>query len=83
MTLVMNQLLDFKLTEPVVEEEKANEPKEAPEGTTMVMWDCMSTLGLDEEQTPKEVQFSAVNVTTRSKGPLTKENILLPKIKKI
>ena len=33
MTLVMNQLLDPKLTEPEVEEEKANEPEE----TTMVL----------------------------------------------
>ena len=33
--------------------------------------------------TAEEIQLSAVNVTTRSKEPLTKENLLLPKIRKI
>ena len=49
MTLVMNQLLDSKLTEPAVKEEKAHGLGEAPEETTMVLWDFMSTLGLEEE----------------------------------
>ena len=45
MTLVMNQLLDSKLTEPMAEEEKTHESKE----TTMVLWDCAPMLGLEEE----------------------------------
>ena len=49
----------------------------------MVLWDCMSTLGLDEEEPTEEVQLSAVNVATRSKGPIMDESILLPNIRKI
>ena len=37
MTLVMNQLLDSKLKEHTVEEEKDHGPEEAPEETTMVL----------------------------------------------
>ena len=48
MTLVMNQLLDSKLTEPVDEEEKMHESKETPEETTMVLWDCAPILSLEE-----------------------------------
>ena len=40
-------------------------------------------LGLDEEEPTEEVSLSAVNVTTRSKGPIMDESILLPKIRKI
>ena len=83
MTLFMNQLLDSKLTDHVVEKEKSYEPEEAPEETTMVMWDCMSTLGLDEEEPTEEVQLSEVNVTTGSKGPIVDEILLLPNIRKI
>ena len=46
----------------------------------MVLWDCMTTLGLEEEEPTKEIQFSVVNITTRSHGPITYES-LLPKIK--
>ena len=49
MNLVMIQLLYSKLTKLVVEGEKAHRPEEAPEETTMVVWDCMNMLGLDEE----------------------------------
>ena len=49
-----------------MEEEKTNEPEETHE-TTMVLWDRAPTLGLDEEKPTKEIQLSAVNVTTRSK----------------
>ena len=83
MTLVMNQLLEYKLTRPTVEEEKAHESEEAPKETTMVLWDCMTTLGLDEGEPTEEVLLSAVNVTIRSKGPVMDESILLPKIRNI
>ena len=39
--------------------------------------------GLKEEEPTKEIQLLAINVTTRSKGPLAEENLLLPKIRKI
>ena len=49
----------------------------------MVLWDCAPTLGLDEEKPIEEIQLSAVNVTTKSKGPIMDESLLLPKIRKI
>ena len=49
MTLVMKQILDDRITEPEVKEEKTKEPEESHE-TTMVLWDCAPTLGLDEEE---------------------------------
>ena len=39
----------------------------------MVMWNCMTTPGLDEGEPTEEVSLSAVNVTTRSKGPIMDE----------
>ena len=83
MNLVMNQLLDSKLTETVVEEEKAHGLEEEPNETTMVLWDCAPMLGLENEEPTKEIQISVVNVETRIKGPLIEDNILHPKIKKI
>ena len=43
MTLVMNQLLDSKLTETSKEEENANEPMKKQEEGTLVLWDCVSS----------------------------------------
>ena len=82
MTLVMNQILDAQITEPEVKEEKTNESEVAHE-TTMVLWDCAPTLGLEEEEPMEEIQISIVNVITRSKGPIMDESLLLPKIRKI
>ena len=78
----MNQILDAKITEPEVKEEKTNEPEE-PHETTMVLQGCAPRLGLEEEDTTKEVQLSVVNVTTRRKRPLREEILLLPKIRNI
>ena len=47
----------------------------------MVLWDGMTTLGLEEEEPTKEIQLSEVNITTRSQGPITYES-LLAKVKK-
>ena len=82
MNLVMNQILDAQITEPEVEEEKESEPEESHE-TIMVLWDYAPTLGLDEEEPIEEIQLSVVNVTTRSKGPIMDEILLLPKIRKM
>ena len=82
MNLVMNQILYAQLIDPEVEEEKANEPEETHE-TTMVLWGFAPTLGLNEEEPTEEIQLSSVNVTTRSKGPVMDERLILPKIKKI
>ena len=82
MTLVMNKILDAQINEPEVKEERENEPEEPPE-TTMVLWDYAPMLGLEEEEPTEEIQLSVVNVTTRSKGPIMDEILLLPKIRKI
>ena len=83
MNLVMNQILDAQLTEPEVEEEKNNEPEETHEETTMVLWDYVSILGLNDEKPTEDIQLSSVNVTTRSKGLVMDERSVLPKIKKM
>ena len=82
MTLVMNQNFNSQINEPEVKEERENELEELHE-TTMVLWDFAPMLGLEEEEPTKEIQLSAVNVTTRSKGPIMDEILLLPNIRKI
>ena len=42
MTLVMNQLLDSKLTKDSDEEEENNKTIEKLEDDTMFLWDCVS-----------------------------------------
>ena len=49
----------------------------------MVLWDFAPMLGLEEEEPTEEIQLSAVNVTTRSKGRIMDESLLLPNIRKI
>ena len=44
MTLVMNQLLESKLTETDKEEEKDNQSTEKQEKDTLVLWDCVQCL---------------------------------------
>ena len=48
MNLVMNERLDVQLTEHEVKEEKEIETETTSEETTMVLWDCITTLGLEE-----------------------------------
>ena len=82
MTLVMNQILEAQITELEVIEEKTNEWEETHE-TTMVLWDCAPTLGLDEEDPNEEIKLSLVNVSTRSKWLVMDDRLILPKIRKI
>ena len=49
MTLVMNQLLDSKLTEDDEQEEKNNQPIEKQEEDALVLWDCVSLFDTYEE----------------------------------
>ena len=49
----------------------------------MVLWDRAPALGIEEEELTEEIQLSAVNVTTRSKGQVMDESLLLPNIMKI
>ena len=49
MTLVMNQLLDSKLTEANDEEENDNKSSEKQEDDAMVLWDCVSLFDTEED----------------------------------
>ena len=52
MTLVMNQLLDSKLTETEEEKGKDHEPTETQEEDTLVLWDCVSMFNMEDEDLP-------------------------------
>ena len=68
MTLVMNQLLDSKLTETNEEEEKDNQSTEKQEEDALVLWDCVSMFDTLEEGSLKQEEISKTNVTKRSQG---------------
>ena len=73
MTLVMNELLDSKLTETDNEEEKDDQPTEKHEEDALVLWDCVSMFDTLEEGSLKQEETSETNVTTRSQD-LVKED---------
>ena len=77
MTLVMNQLLDSKLTESDNEEEKNSKPTEKQEDDALVLWDCVSLFDTEEEETIE------TNVTTRSQGLLSKDRSVILKTKRL
>ena len=83
MTLVMNQLLDSKLTETVDEKEKGHEPTETQEEDTLVLWDCVCMFNLEDEDLIEVEEILETNVTTRSQSSLKEDNMILPKIKKL
>ena len=58
MTLVMNQLLDSKLTETDKEEEKDNQSTRKQEEDTLVLWDCVSMFDVEEEDSLKQEETS-------------------------
>ena len=67
MTLVMNQLLDSKLTENNDEEGKDNNKSiEKQEDEAMVLWDCVSLFDAEEENDLRHKGILETNVTTRS-----------------
>ena len=49
MSIVMNQLLDSKLTEADDEEEKGNKSTKKQEDDALVLWDCVSLFDTEEE----------------------------------
>ena len=65
MTLVMNQLLDSKLTEANDEEEKGDKSTEKQENDALVLWDYVSLFDT-EEGTLKHEEILETTVTTRS-----------------
>ena len=54
MTMVMNQLLDSKLTETDEEEEKYNQSTGKHEEDTLVLWDYVSLFDTEEEGSLKQ-----------------------------
>ena len=52
MTLVLNQLLDSKLTEA------DNQPTEKQEEDALVLWDCVSLFDTDDEGSLKQEETS-------------------------
>ena len=81
MTLVINQLLDSKLTETVDEKEKIHEPTETQEEDTLVLWDCVSMFNVEDEEPTEEEEIPEANVTTRSHNSLKRINIYFPRFR--
>ena len=67
MTLVMNQLLDSKLTDDGDEERKdSNTSTKEQEDETMVLWNSVSLFDAVEERNWEYKDIVEANVTTRS-----------------
>ena len=79
MTLVMNQLLDSKLTEDSDEDEKNIKTIDKQEDDTMFLWDCVLLFDTEKNTLKPE------NVPTITKDPnlVTKGNAIVSKIKKL
>ena len=58
MTLVMNQLLDSKLTKADDEEEKGNKSTDKQEDNALVLWDCVSLFDIEDENSFKQEEIS-------------------------
>ena len=58
MTLVMNQLLDSKLTKTDKEEENDSQSTEKQEEDALVLWDCVSLFDTKEEGYLKQEETS-------------------------
>ena len=65
MTLLMNQLLDSKLTD-------ANDEEEKDDAT--FLWDCVSIFDTEDEGTLKQEEISETNMTNKSQDLLNKDN---------
>ena len=83
MTLVVNPLLDSKLTEANDEEEKGNKSTEKQEDDAMVLWDYVSLFDTEEEKDLRHKDISETNVTMRSQGLIKEDRLILPKIKRL
>ena len=83
MTLVMNQLLDSKLTEADNEKEKNNQPIEKQEEDALVLWDYVSMFDTEEESDLRHEDILEANVTTRIQGMIKEDRLIIPKIKRL
>ena len=82
MTLVMNQLLDSKLTE-ANEEENDNESTEKKEDDAMLLWDYVSMFDTEKESDLRHEDILEANVTTRSQGLIKEDKLIISKIKRL
>ena len=83
MTLVMNQLLDSKLTETGEEKEKDHELTKKQEEDTLILWDYVSMFNMEDEEFTMQEETLETNVTTRIQNQLKEDNSILPNIKKL
>ena len=83
MTLVMNQLLDSKLTEADDEDKKGNKSTENQEEDALVLWDYVSMFDTEKQGYVKQEEISETNVTTRSHGLIKEDRSVLLKIKRL
>ena len=84
MALVMNQLLDSRLTEEGAEERKENTTSmKEQEEETMVLWDSISLFDVEEEKNQGYKDVMETNMATRSQGPIKENSLILPKIKRL
>jgi len=86
MTLVMNQMLDSRLTEEDDDDRKesvASTSTKEQEEETMALWSSISLLDAEEDITQKHKDVREANVTTRSQGTISDDNLLLPKIRRL
>ena len=84
MTLVMNQLLDSRLTEDGEEERKENSTStKEQEEETMVFWDFVSLFDAEEEKNQGYKDVMETNMATRSQRPIKENSLILPKIKRL
>ena len=86
MMLVMNQLLDSRLTEEGDGERKENSASTSTkeqEEETMALWNSVSLFDAEEEKTQGCEEVMDTNVATRSQGTVNEDSIILPKIKRL
>ena len=79
MTLVMNQLLDSKLTEDSDEEEKGKKTIEKQENDTMFLWDCVSLFDTEKSTLKPE----NIPRTTKDMILVNKDNSIISNIKRL
>ena len=77
--MVMNQLMDSKLTEDSDEEEKGSKTIEKQENDTMFLWDCVSLFDTEKST----LKFENIPMTTKDLNLVNKDNSMLSKIKKL
>ena len=82
MTLVMNQLLDSKLTKDSDEEEKGSKTTEKQENHTMFLCDCVSLFDT-ERSIMKPKGIPEIKMTTKGLDLVNEDNSMISNIKKL